>query len=146
MPDENPRLRQVRIGFERLGQPEVHDLGGLVVRQQNVARLEIAVDDPQAMGIPDGAGQYRDHARRGPGCPGNSVQPSGEAASFDVFHLEVGQTLVLAEVVNLHDVGVPELGDGLGLRQEAGASSAPCLPGKAIFKAQRRLSRIWRAL
>ena len=51
-PYEDPRLRQARVGLERLGQPEVHDLGGLVVLQQYVGRLEVAVDDPQAMRSP----------------------------------------------------------------------------------------------
>ena len=105
--DEDARLRQVRVGLERLGQAEVHDLGGLVVHQQDVGRLEIAMDDPQAMGIPDGAGQHRDHPRRRLECPRSAVEPTGKAAPLDVLHLEVGHTAVVAKAVDLHDVRVP---------------------------------------
>ena len=38
----------------------------------------------------------------------------------DVLQLEEGQAVGLADVVDLDDVGVLELGDGLGLGQEAG--------------------------
>jgi hypothetical protein len=36
-----------------------------------------------------------------------------EVTAFDVLHHQEVPTLVRAEVVDLNDVGVPELGDGL---------------------------------
>ncbi len=99
------------------------------------------------MDVCDGVGQHRDHPRGGPGAQGVPSSSSVEAASLDVLHLEVGPPIVVAKAVNLHDIGVAELGDGLGLRLEAGSElGAVCAPGRNIFKAQRRLSLIWRAL
>jgi hypothetical protein len=54
----------VQVSHERPGQAEVHDLGCLDGHQQDVGRLEVAADDPQAMRSPDGAGQHRNYPRR----------------------------------------------------------------------------------
>ena len=45
---------------------------------------------------------------------------AGEAAAWDVLDDHVRRALVLAEVVDVDDVRVPQLGDGLGLVAEAG--------------------------
>ena len=77
------------------------------------------MDDPQTMSVLDGAGQNRDHLRRRSECPGRVVEPVGEVASLDILHLEVKPAVVVAKSVDLNDIGVPNLGDGLGLSQEA---------------------------
>jgi hypothetical protein len=53
-----------------------------------------------------------------PGRPGRAVQPPVQAAAVDIFQLEERQTVGHSDVVDLHDVGVLEAGDGLGLGQE----------------------------
>ena len=55
--------------------------------------------------------------RAGQGVPSSR---SVQAAPVDVLQLEVGQAVGLADVVDLHDVGVLQAGDGLRLGQEAG--------------------------
>ena len=52
----------------------------------------------------------------GQGVPSSRVV---QAAALDVLQLEVGQAVGLADVVDLHDVGVLQAGDGLRLGQEA---------------------------
>ena len=49
-----------------------------------------------------------------------AVEPVGQAPAADELHLEVGEAGVLVDVEDLDDVGVLELGDGLGLGQEPG--------------------------
>ena len=54
---------------------------------------------------------------------------------------------VVAKAVDLHDVRMFQPGDDLRFRQEAvRESAAVCSPSRSIFKAQTRLSPIWRAL
>ena len=58
------------------------------------------------------------------GGRGDAVEPAGEAAAVDVLHLEVGKSVVLADVKDLDDVRVLEPGDRLGLGKEPGGSLA----------------------
>ena len=51
--------------------------------------------------------------------PGGAVEPAVEAAAVEVLQLEEGQAVGLADVVDLHDVGVLQPRDGLGLGQES---------------------------
>ncbi len=52
---------------------------------------------------------------RRPGIGGKLEQPLVEAGSLDQLHAEEMPSLVLADLVDRHDVRVVELGDGLGL-------------------------------
>ena len=96
-------------------------------------------------------------AWRGPGSrtsraasvrgPGGAVEPLGQAASLEVLQLQEGAAIVVADVVDLHDVGVAEPGDGLGLGQEAcGSLRGGVGAGQDRLQGEGRLSRIWRAL
>ncbi len=42
-----------------------------------------------------------------------------ERTTFDVFHDDVGDAILLTKVVNLHDVGMRQLRNGAGLACEA---------------------------
>ena len=55
-------------------------------------------------------------------CGGSGVPSSllVEAAAVDELQREEGQAVVLADLVDLHDVRVLQAGDGLGLGPEAG--------------------------
>ncbi len=112
-------LRQPRLDVQRLGQPEVGDLGRAVDLHQDIAGLQVAMDDAQLVRLADAAGQHADH-RRGPvRRPGGAVEPGLQAAPFDVLHLVVHAAVAIADVIDLRDVGVMEPGDGLGLRLES---------------------------
>ena len=47
--------RLVRVGLHLLGQAEVGDLGLIVLVEQDVGRLQIAMDDAACVGVMDGA-------------------------------------------------------------------------------------------
>ena len=81
--------------------------------------------------------------RAGQGVPSSrrSRLPPG-----DVLQLEEGQAVGLADVVDLDDVGVLELGDGLGLGQEADRGDGVGVgAGQDHLQAQGRFRRTWRA-
>ncbi len=111
--------REVRAGFERLGQAEVGDLGRAVVAQQDVGRLEVAVDDPQPVRLGDSARHLLEDPRRRDRGPGRTIDPPAQAARREVLHRVEGQAVALAPVVDLDDVGMPQPGDRFGLGQEA---------------------------
>ena len=71
------------------------------------------------MRLGDAARQRFDQLGRPPRRPGRAVESTVQAAAVDVLQLEEGQAVGLADVVDLHDVGVLQAGDGLGLGQEA---------------------------
>jgi hypothetical protein len=71
------------------------------------------------MGDVDGPGQRLDQLGGLVGQPGRAVEPAGEAAALDKLQGEEGQAVVLANLVDLHDVGVLQAGDRLGLGLEA---------------------------
>ena len=63
--------------------------------------------------------QRFDQLGRPPRRPGRAVEPPVQAAAGDVLQLEERQAVGLADVVDLHDVGVLKPGDRLRLGQEA---------------------------
>ena len=91
--------------------------------EQDVGRLEVAVDDAAPVGGVDGAGQRLDQR----GAPGAAAAASPRSfwarlPPLDEFQREERPAVVLADLVDLHDVGVLQAGDGLGLGPEAGAA------------------------
>ena len=62
-----------------------------------------------------------DELGRPPRRPGRPVEPPVQAAALEVLQLEVGEAVGLSDVVDLHDVGMLQAGDGLRLGQESGA-------------------------
>ncbi len=103
------------------GQPEVdhlHQLGAVVqLLDQHVVALHVAVDDPRAVGLVEGAQDLADQLR-GPadreraGC----LHQAGEAGAAHVLHhQERGAAVGLAEVDHRDDVGVVQTARGAGL-------------------------------
>ena len=103
---ESPPMRQVGVRAHRLGQAEVGDLGRAVGREQNVGRLQIAMDDSLAVRLGDGPRQRFDQRGRPFGRPGRAVQLLRQASPLEVFELEVGPAVVVAEAIDLDDVGM----------------------------------------
>jgi len=131
-----PRLRAGPLGQDELGEPEVADLGGPGLGHQDVGRVEVAVDDPGAVGDVDGPRQGLDQ----PGGPsdrlGRGPHHPGEGAAVDELHDEEREALVVVGVEDLDDVRVGELGGGLGLGAQAGA-----LAGVGVVAGQDHLDR-----
>jgi len=116
-----------------LGHAEIRDNGkaelvfvprpafGLLHVQEDVARLEVAVQDAALVGVVDGVGERGQEpggfSRRRPAV--GSRQPMRQAATLDELHAQVRMAGVGADLVDGQDVGVVEVGGGLGLGAEA---------------------------
>ncbi len=108
------------LAFHQLGQAEVRDLGRALLGQDDVGRLDVAVDDPALVGVVEGPGQLLDEPRGLARRLGIARELLLEAAARGVFQHQVALPLELADLVDLHEVGVLEPGRGLGLVAEAG--------------------------
>ena len=145
--DDGSATGLIRVVPDAFGQAEVGDLGTTVGGQEDVGRLEVAVDDPLHMGGVDGAGEDADGPRGLSDVLRPAIDVGGETASVDEFEGEVREAADLADVVDLDDVGVLEAGEGLGLLVEPRkGDGAGVGPARTILSATRRFKLIWRAL
>ena len=111
---------QARVLIERLGQSEVRDLGDAVRSHQDVGRLEVAVNDPLAVRLLNRSREDFDQLGGPERRPWVAVDLRVEVAALDVFELDVGTVLVVADRIDLDHVRVAQPGDRLGLGQESG--------------------------
>ena len=112
------RAGQTAVALELLRQPEVGDPRVAFLVEQDVARLEVAVDHAALVGIVDRVG-HRGHQRgRLAGRQRPVGQPLRQALALDEAHREVVLALVLADLVDRHDARVVEVGRRLGLGVE----------------------------
>ena len=113
------------------GQAEVGDLDALdAVLQQDVGRLDVAVDQPLRVGRGQALGDLHADAqdlRRAPSGPLRSSCSCSDAA-VDVLHDQVGQAVGLLDGVDGDDVVVADGGGGPGLAHEALAGGAAGRP------------------
>ena len=116
--------RALGLGPGRLGQgpgqAEVGDAEAAVVAEEEVGGLDVAVDEPAAVGVveaPGGLEADEEGLRRGEA--GAAVEHGPEAPAAEVLGDEVGGAAVVAPVVDGEDVGVVQGRRGLGLGPEA---------------------------
>ena len=83
--------------------------------EQDIGRLQVAVQNPALVGMMDGLGDDGDQPGGRAGIGGELGEPLVEAASRDQLHAEEMPPSVLANLVNRHDVRMVELCDSLGL-------------------------------
>ena len=104
---------------DRLGDAEVGDLHLPGRRDEDVAGLHVAVDDAVAVGEAERGGDVRGDLGGAPGVQrALGADDLREAAALDVLHDDEVGAVLLAPVVDGHDVGVVEVGRGLGLTTE----------------------------
>jgi hypothetical protein len=118
--------RVAGVDAVELDDAEVEDLGlraVVAVGQEDVAGLEVAVDDLQAVGPADRAADAGEHSDGLVERERAAGEPLGEVLAVEQLHREVGDAGrgVDVEVEDLHDVGPAHAGGGLGLAHEAGA-------------------------
>jgi hypothetical protein len=122
------RAGDAKIGEERrhgVGQcADAHRMVAVAIHhaQQYVARLDIAVHDAAAVGVIERAGDWLQQTRGVVGRqPHGFLHQVGQGRPFDQLHDDVGQAVVLAHVVDRHDVGVAQVAVGARFLAKAGA-------------------------
>ncbi len=111
--------RQPRVQLHALGQAEIRHVGPAVRIEQDVRRLQIAVQNAPLVRIMH---RPRHGRQQPPGRPEvrRKARPvGGQAAVFEQLHAEVELTLVFADFVDRHDVRVVQVGDHFGLIAKA---------------------------
>ena len=102
------------------GDPEVHDLDAAVGRDDDVVRLDVAVDDGVAVRELEGG---EDLSRVVDGDPDRRCASGDEQLlerlALEVLHRDVVRPVAVASVVDGHDVGMREHGGALRLSAEA---------------------------
>ncbi len=105
---------------DQLGDPEVEDLRLATVRDQDVVRLEVAVDDLVVVRDPDRRQQLLDQVDRDVDAePAVLIQPRPHRTPVHPLHDDEEDRAVLVEVVDADDAGVVEGSHGGGLAVEA---------------------------
>ena len=101
-------------------QAEVGELGMLAAGEQDIGRLDVAMDQPRLVRGTEGQDDLADEGGGPDRVEGSllgerllEADPAG-----DVFHLDVVIPAVVAQVVDRHDVGVDQVGHDAGLGPE----------------------------
>lgn len=118
--DDCPRLRQAAA--VEMGDAEIGDLDPPAAGQDDVRRLDVAMDDAVLVAVLQPGEQPRHdhrHLIRRQRLP--RQQPGTERGALDVLHDDVGELFGLAVVVDADDVGTVQPSGGLGLAAETAA-------------------------
>jgi hypothetical protein len=103
-----------------LGQPEVRQVRVVVAADQDVGRLDVAVDQPVGMGLVERRADLGHQVDRALGIErAFVVQQPAQVGAVDVAHRQEDHAVGLAEVEDLDDMGMPQSGRDLRLAQEA---------------------------
>ena len=104
--------------FHELGQTKVGQLGVAMLRDEDVVRLDVAVNDPGLMSRGEAVGHADEQVNDLP--PGTRLRrmPLPECASVNELGDEVLAALVFADVVDRQDVWMVERRRGLRLATE----------------------------
>ena len=112
-------LARRQLGQIGAGEPEVGHLDHAVIADQDVVRLEVAVDEAGAVrsGQPAAGGaKHLQHFIRAARC---GLEPAGQVAALDVLHGDEHPVLEGPDVEDRRHVGVRDLRHGLRLAQES---------------------------
>ena len=139
MPIISPVLRERALALEP-GDPEVDELGRALRVEEDVPRLQVAVQDPALVHV----GQPARELRHDPGRLDERERPLllqavGQVAALGQVHDEERGAAALARREDAHDVGVAV---GRGLRD---ALAAEALDGLRVGAGQEHLDRRARA-
>jgi hypothetical protein len=110
---------------DQLGQPEIADLGLPGGRQQHIARLEVAVHDPLLVDFVDRPGQGFHEGGRFLSAQWPAAHPLRQAAAIDKLQSHKRPPVLLADLINLHDVRMLQAGHGFRLDPEP-RQQLPC--------------------
>ena len=122
------------------GEAEVGDADAAVVADEHVVGLEVAVDEAGLVGCGEargGAGEDGVDLFEGAGA---RPHPLAEGGALDELHGDEDPAFEEADVVHRNDVGVGELGHGLGFATESGVAALLIAGETAAQELQRDFS------
>jgi hypothetical protein len=117
--EHGPGLGQLAVAFDAPGEPEVGHQRLASFVDQNIGRLQVAVQNAPLVGMVHGPGYSRHQLSSRPKVAVIFLEPFREVSSFDKLHAEKAATALFGDLVNRHDIGVVEMGDRLGLVAKA---------------------------
>ena len=102
---------QADILRQRFGQAQIGQLDHAAARQQDIVRLDVAMDQALLVSIFQGAGASQDDVQGVAHFElAQLVEPLLQAAGFPVLHGHVLVAVVLRHAVTMKDVGMVQLG------------------------------------
>ena len=102
-----------------LGQAEIHQTGPALVVDHDVRGLDVAVDDAAPVGVLQRIGHLGNQTGRLTRGRPTARQEVRQGQAPDEVADQIGQALMLANLVHRHDPRVAQLRDTAGLAQEA---------------------------
>ena len=144
-PQDRPRLRQAAVLPDAPGQAEVGHVRLPLGIEQDIGRLQVAVQVAVPVRVVDRACHGRQEPRGREGIPDQAGDVPREAPAIDPLHGEV-EAAPAVDLVDRHDVRVVEVGRRLGLEEEPLLLRPREASGPAwiTFRATRQLRlRLW---
>ncbi len=114
--EDHATLRQGGAPLDALGQAEVGDVGLAPLVEEDVGRLEVAVQDAALVRVVHRAGHLHHQLNKPTRCIAWALR---QTPPLDELHAEEVLPLMLADLVDGHDVRVVEVGGVFGLGAEA---------------------------
>ena len=107
------------VGFDKARETEVGEVRFTLRIEQDIAGLDVAMQDAALMRVLDGAGETGDDFCRAPQREGFAPNELIEVAAFFEFHAEVAGAVALADLVDRNDARMLEAGGRLSFALEA---------------------------
>lgn len=105
-------------GSDQLGQTEIGDLHPAATVEQDVLGLDVAVDDAGVMGVLQRIAQLRYHRQGLARTQPAGAQHLAQRRAFDQLHHQIAPFAGPADIVDRHQIGMIEPGQGQGLAFE----------------------------
>ena len=123
--DQRLGLGQATAPADELGEPEIGDLGHPILREEDVRRLEVSVENATLVGMVHRPGDGLDEFSRcavGPAC---AILPLViDSAARQVLQCQIGAAVMLADLIDLHNVRVLQPRDGISLGSKPHSESS----------------------
>ena len=128
-------------------QPKIQQLRACL-RQHDVARLQISVDDTLSMGLVEGRGDFNGNPQKLLSGQRALLQPLRQRLSFQVLHHQKIKSLLSANVMERADIRMIQIRDGPGFPLKAFPQDplAPTGVAERTLMATVRFSRVSLAL
>ncbi len=134
------RLALRGIAHELPREPEVGNPHAPVVADQQVLRLDVAVDEARGVRGREAFPRLPEHPEDLRQRPGVAREPGAKGASYDELHGHEQIAVEHAHVVHRDDVRVRQLGQRLGLPLQAGPRAVLALAGLCREQLERDLA------